>query len=132
MISLSRSTPPPGVDAVVAWRSGRKPVRVRQEGGRMAERFAQARDLYSLLFGPGPETDHAFVFSKRIAGRNSVANAFAAELLAPVALLKARIGTRAVGPEEVETIAHDIGSPLLCVLHQLRNHALADVGDFIL
>lgn len=131
LVSVSRAAPPAGIDAVVAWRGGHKPIRIRQHGGPMTERFAQARDLYSLLFGPGPAGDHAFVFSRRIAGRSSVANAFAAELLSPVALLKAHIETHVVGLEEIETLARQIRAPLPCVLHQLRNHGVAAVGDLL-
>lgn len=48
-----------------------------------------------------------------------------------VALLKAHIETHVVGLEEIETLARQIRAPLPCVLHQLRNHGVAAVGDLL-
>ncbi len=123
--SLSQSQPPAGIDAVVAWRSGHRPIRVCDSSRGMGERFAKVRDLYPILFGPGPGEDYAFVFSRQVAGRNSVANAFAAELLAPVALLKSHVASGVVGLHDVAEIAGRIRAPIQCVLHQIQNHRLA-------
>ena len=115
------------VDAIVAWESGRQPVRaISQDGSPLRWRFGLARDLHPVLFGPSPDARHAVVHSRFIAGSASVANAFAAELLAPAERVRELIGGRpAIDYDDLAEMAQVLGAPFACVAHQVGDHHLA-------
>ncbi len=113
----------PGDLEGIAWERGHTPVRLEAQ----TRPFAKARDLYVALFGPGPDRRHAAVFSRQFSRATPVANAFAAELLAPVELVSSRIHGAAVSVWDIQGIAQTIGAPEDCVFHQIRNHQLAEI-----
>jgi Zn-dependent peptidase ImmA (M78 family) len=53
--------------------------------------------------------------------------AFAAELLAPAAVLKDQIRTPRVTLEKVDEIAEEFGVSSYVIVHQLNNHGIASV-----
>jgi hypothetical protein len=118
------------VDAVVAWEGGKRPLRASLPLRGHRARFALARDLHPLLFGPPPHSPHVAVHSRMIIGSAAVANAFAAELLAPVAgIVRLLGGRRVVERLELDEIAQELGdAPPACVSHQVENHSLARVA----
>ncbi|MBI5489197.1 MAG: hypothetical protein HY905_17815 [Deltaproteobacteria bacterium] len=121
----------PMVDSLVGWAPGRTPVRlVRPLRRPLQRRFAQARDLYALLLGGDPDRACVTVFSRRVAGANSVANSFAAELLAPTEELRRQFGPGCpvVDEQEVESLAQEMDAPYYCVVHQLANNRIARIG----
>jgi Zn-dependent peptidase ImmA (M78 family) len=70
------------------------------------------------------------VVSSRIAGSGSVANAFAAEMLAPRDLVKEHLkGVREVDSFAISEIAARFGAPAKCVRHQIENYDLAAISD---
>jgi hypothetical protein len=115
------------VDAIVAWESGRQPVRAIPEGGSALRwRFGLARDLHPVLFGPSPEGRHAVVHSRFIAGSSSLANAFATELLAPFERVRQLIGGRTVIDfDDINEMAQSLNAPFACVAHQIGDRHLA-------
>jgi Zn-dependent peptidase ImmA (M78 family) len=85
------------------------------------ERFLLARGLYALLSGAtqdGPRLLTGAGTAMQAAGR-----AFAAELLAPAAALRARIGA-GVDEEQVEELAREFKVSSQVIDHQLENHRL--------
>jgi len=117
-------------DSLIAWDAGHAPIRARAQGSfRSArERFLIARDLYPVLFEGDTGQGHARVLFEGSSGANPVANAFAAELLAPVALLGRRVaGRTTISGDALEEIAEEIGATVGCVRHQIENHGLAKI-----
>lgn len=115
--------------AIIGWAAGRRPL-IARRSSKISDtnRFAQARDLFPLLFRGQAERDFGCVLSERIAGTLPVANAFAAELLAPVESVRRVLSGRdRVGGDDLFEIAAELGAPAQCVLHQIENHELADV-----
>ena len=89
-----------------------------------------ARDLYFFAFGGPVEEPFARVVSRRVAGSSSIANAFAAELLAPIEAVKELVGTRrSMDTFELGEVAASLQAPTSCVRHQVENHRLASVLD---
>lgn len=117
------------VDAIVAWESGRQPVRAISQGGSpLRWRFGLARDLHPVLFGPSPDSQYAVVHSRFIAGSGSLANAFATEILAPAERVRELIAGRTVIDfDDVAEMAQSLGAPFACVAHQVVDHHLARV-----
>ncbi len=125
--------PLPSNETLIAWHAGRTPIRARSESpgpSPRREMFLNARDLYPLLFESDPGQDFATVISYRVAGVTSVANAFAAELLAPVKLLKRKLSSiSSIDTNGIGDLASEIDAPFGCVLHQIDNHGLASIAD---
>lgn len=125
--------PLPSNETLIAWHAGRTPLRARGNlAGQSPRRatFLDARDLYPLLFESDPGKDFATVVSYRVAGVTSIANAFAAELLAPVTLLKSKLSSvSAIDTNGIGDLASEIDAPFGCVLHQIDNHGLAIIAD---
>jgi hypothetical protein len=126
-------TPLGEVDSIVAWKAGHLPLRLLPAHGASdqpsRQGFARARDLHAVLFEQSPETDYAHVFSRAIAGASSVANAFAAELIAPVQRIKQLLeGRTIVDEDDIADIARELSAPYKCVWHQIDNHRLVRVG----
>jgi Zn-dependent peptidase ImmA (M78 family) len=55
--------------------------------------------------------------------------AFAAELLAPSAALRARVRDDVVSPEDVDALALELDVSRLVIRHQLENHRIASVAE---
>ncbi len=117
--------------AVIGWSSGRRPLVAAPAGAsRHKSRFARTRDLYPLLFSGDSGVDFGCVLSQRIAGLMPVANAFATELLAPIAQVRELVASRKrLANEEVAELAEQLDAPEYCVRHQLENHEVAEVSD---
>jgi len=116
------------VDSILAWSAGRSPVRFsRPARTRRGPGFAWARDLYPVLFEGAPDVEFAHVLSRQIAGSASVANAFAAEILAPIEAVRALLPSLHISSDDVAEIADELESPYHCVLHQIENHRLASI-----
>jgi hypothetical protein len=117
-------------DSIVAWKGGHAPLRLHTTVAekRWHRRFANARDLHPVLFASSPGDDYAQVFSPALSRGDSIANAFAAELVAPRRLLAERLaGTKEIGLGAVIDLAVELGAPWRCVLHQIENNQLATI-----
>lgn len=122
------------VDSFVLWRGGHRPLR-----GMAADRsrsmstssrwFRLARDYYFLLFDGNAQRDYVRVFSPRIAGLSAVASAFAAELLAPVEVVRTMLGPDPITLDDVRVISDQLNAPIDCVRHQIENHHLATISS---
>jgi len=89
---------------------------------KKAERFLVARGLYSLL-------SHSTEKSPRLltgagSATQSAGRAFAAELLAPADMIRARLDA-GVDDERLEEIAEEFGVSDAVIRHQIDNHGLA-------
>jgi len=84
-------------------------------------RFLQARGLFAIAAGAAKEAPRALT---NAGTRLQVASrAFAAELLAPASLLRARM-TRGGDDELLEALADEFGVATAVIDHQIRNHGL--------
>ncbi len=119
--------PEPSLDGAVAWASGKAPVfHLSSQTRENARRFRLARDLHEVLFVGDPERPYARVASSCLAGSLSEANAFAAELLAPVKTVEVLLeGSRVADEKRVISIARGLKVDEPVVRHQIRNHGLA-------
>lgn len=54
--------------------------------------------------------------------------AFAAEFLAPHAMLKGDLSAATVGEEEIDDLAADYGVSGFVIRHQIENHKLAQIS----
>ncbi len=92
-------------------------TRVKNTQGQM---FRAARSLYHGLFGG---SDAVVVDSPALKSRLSTANAFAAELVAPVSRLQAMLPATGVWSEEsIESVARQLEVQKQVVIHQIENH----------
>ncbi|OGQ25521.1 MAG: hypothetical protein A2138_13865 [Deltaproteobacteria bacterium RBG_16_71_12] len=112
------------IETAVAVVDGREPVRFVADPSK-DNRFKRARDVWPVLFGEhSAGTAWGSVFSRRSDADFSVARAFSAELLAPIAGIKRRIAG-AADEDDIPWLAHELGgAPEGCVRHQLENHKL--------
>jgi len=109
--------------SIVGWRAGGRPFRLTDRGNT----FRDTRDLWALCFGATHDKPSVVAIGPR-GHERSVANAFAAELLAPVEAIRRAIGAApVVSNDEIEEIADAVKAPPLCVLRQIQNHQLAAV-----
>jgi hypothetical protein len=88
---------------------------------RKHARFLQARCLFAIAAGAAKDAPRALT---NAGTRLQVASrAFAAELLAPADLLRARMA-QGVDDERVEALADELGVATTVIDHQIRNHGL--------
>ncbi len=114
-------------ETLIVWRENREPLRL--VGGK-ATRFLDVRDLHAAIFDPRPAC--AMFHSPWLVGSSSVANAFAAEWLAPVARVRAAVkGRLNLGLDDIMEIAQSIQAPAECVRRQVENHRLARIDASI-
>lgn len=108
-----------GVDTVHVRQEGAPPCLVTTHPTRPAQTFRVARALYHGLFGGSA----ALVADSRLLGsRFSEANAFAAELVAPLEKLKQLAPPSGVWePADVDAAAHATGASRVVVRHQVEN-----------
>ena len=93
-------------------------------GSYMNERFVLARSLFLQSSSPSPErrlVTSTHTWSQR------ASRAFAAELLAPAAALRSRIGNDQVSRRDVADLADEFGVDRELIERQLENNAIASV-----
>lgn len=89
---------------------------------RRHARFLQARGLFVIAANATKDAPRALT---NAGTRLQVASrAFAAELLAPAAVLRARLAG-GVDDERVEALAEELEVSTTVIAHQIKNHALA-------
>jgi hypothetical protein len=94
---------------------------------KTVSRFAGARALWHLIFEP--DRRH-FLIAELYEERQSVERAFAAELLAPGAALRERLGvTGVVSSADLEETAEDLGVSPFVVWHQVHNQLDLSIVD---
>jgi Zn-dependent peptidase ImmA (M78 family) len=86
--------------------------------------FHFCRALCEYLHSRG---DRAALVTDADTVRQKRNRAFAAELLAPAAALRARVGTSIVTWDQTEEIAEEFGVSAFVIDHQLTNHRIAAV-----
>lgn len=111
-------------DAVIGWLPGRSPSSVGTSGND----FQRLRNAWPALYAGSPDQACSFALSPRIAGLTSVANAFAAELIAPHRAIEYELGGRTtVDGDDIAQIASTLDAPWSCVRHQVENRSLARI-----
>lgn len=113
-----------GKESLVTWAPSKQPVAL----GPSKSRFFRVRDAWAPLFTGDGGHSEAVLLTPRLAGVTSVANAFAAELIAPRDAVQQLIGTRSVlDGDDIADIASELTAPWGCVRHQIGNHRMASV-----
>jgi hypothetical protein len=109
------------IQALVGASSAGNPQMFVAPRSRKHARFLQARGLFAIAAGAARDAPRALTSA---GARLQVASrAFAAELLAPADLLRARLA-RGMDDEQVERVAEDLGVATTVIDHQIRNHGL--------
>lgn len=93
-----------------------------QRQRKASKNFAFCRGLFEYLTS---EAGVPVLISAACSERQQRNRAFAAEFLAPVALLKARLPSETLDEEEVEDLADVFGVASYIIRHQIENHHLA-------
>lgn len=122
--TVTAPAPGPGILGCVAADS---PSCVIVRRGHEARRFLVARSLGDYLGRdePGPG-----VLGKLDSPRQAHSRAFAAELLAPEAWLRAEVGgARRVDPATAARLAAELQVSPWVIQHQIRNHGIAEVPE---
>lgn len=115
-----------GVDTVHVREPGAPPALVTTHQTRPAQTFRVARALYHGLFGGAARV---VADSRLVGSRFSEANAFAAELLAPVERLKQLAPTNRVWEDQhLDAASTALGVSRLVVQHQVQNRGLGHVA----
>jgi Zn-dependent peptidase ImmA (M78 family) len=125
--------PPQGgnIETVNLRRRGQTPVVATSARSQQARRFRLARALYYFLFAH-PGSDEASIADSLLidSGERSEANAFAAELLAPVAWLRREAPPSGVWSQErVEEAARNLQVSPIVVIHQIENRNIGVMAD---
>lgn len=122
--TVTAPAPGPGILGCVAADS---PSCVIARRGHEARRFLVARSLgdYMGRDEPGPG-----VLGKLDSPRQAHSRAFAAELLAPEAWLRAQVGgARRVDPAAASRLAAELQVSPWVIQHQIHNHGIAEVPE---
>ncbi len=88
-----------------------------------SQRFVVARSLYDFLLKDAPLT----LLTAARTEHQQESRAFAAELLAPVHLIKARLTGDTISPDQIADMAGDFRVSEWVIEHQIQNHHLAQV-----
>ncbi len=114
----------PSLSERSSWVAWRKDGSARRLCGRRSSRFHTLRDLHPVLFSP--QRSGAVAFAPHLKGRASVANAFAAEWMAPRDRIQEALGgRRELDADDLSGLAKQLDAPLSVVRHQIENHVLA-------
>lgn len=114
-----------GVDAVHIQEAGRMPAVLTTARHPGAQRFRLARSLYHLIFTEPSKPLAAFADSPLLASELSESNAFAAELLAPVKLLRESAPPSGVWDSaRCHAIARSLKVSPKVIEHQIENRDL--------
>jgi len=130
-------------ESVLVWRDGRRPVRV---AGHVSDEFIDTRDVFAVLCGGAAAvderdrsfdassvahecaTDRVAVLSPRLVGSCAMANAFAAEWLAPRQHVEQLVGGRAILTlEDIASFSREMRAPFGAVHRQVVDHGLAEL-----
>jgi hypothetical protein len=111
-----------GIQGLAATSPDGAPSFVARPRPPLGRRFDRARALYSLVTGTTPR-----LVTSAFEPHQQAARAFAAELLAPAAFLKARIASPVVEREDLEALAQELEVDPRVVEHQIDNHALGEI-----
>jgi hypothetical protein len=113
---------PLACDSVISWSSGRAPIRWLGKDRPSDNGFARLRDIYAPLFDGPLSGLHVRTFSANFTGIRPIANAFAAELFAPIAAIRPLLPrNRRITSDDLTEIAERLGAPYKCVEHQVEN-----------
>jgi hypothetical protein len=108
-------------DALVGRNTTGGPAVVVARRSRAAERFLICRALFEYLESTPLEV--ALVTAAR-SERQKRNRAFAAEMLAPEAALRAAVGNVSIGSEDIDKLARMFGVSSSVIEHQIENHRI--------
>jgi len=111
------------IDAIVVSSTDENPVILSTKPAGDARRFAVCRALYESLAGASTA-----LVSRARSDRQQANRAFAAEFLAPAALLGERIARDSVDDEQIADLADEFGVSAKVIEHQIENHRLATLA----
>ena len=110
------------IDALVVPASDENPVILSSKPRGDSRRFAVCRALYESLSGASTA-----LVSRARSDRQQANRAFAAEFLAPAALLRERIARDIIDDEQIDDLADEFGVSAKVIEHQIENHHIADL-----
>ena len=90
-------------------------------------RFLLARALGDYM---DTSTQGPAILSGLATDRQAQSRAFAAEFLAPAAILRQRLPRRRAYPEEVDDLSAELDVSSYVVRHQIKNHGLAEIAEW--
>ena len=117
----------PLVEGVVTTDRDGLPAVAIPYGRSDTSRFRFCRSLADILISPKTDT----LLTKGHSARQKRGRAFAAEFLAPSSDLKARVRKHAtlLHEEDIDELAGEFGVSPWVVVHQVKNHGIADVTE---
>lgn len=122
----TRNPPIPSVQGLFCFRDHREAVCFTARQRSESRRFLAARGLMGWLYG---EQDVVSLLSTTLDRRQRQQRAFAAEFLVPAEALKQRITTHRATEDQVVKLAEHFGVSDFVILHQLKNHHIAEPPD---
>jgi len=123
---LARKIPDSFFDSLVGLNKKQSPVFIVPQRNSEAQRFAFCRAFFEYL-----TSDGAALTNRSYSCRQKRNRAFAAELLAPSAILKQELGTHFADEETIAALASHFGVSEFVIQHQIKNHQLADPATHI-
>lgn len=116
----------PLVDGVITWNDDRFPAfGFRGFSGDESKRFHLCRALGEVFASPGTD----MLLTRAHSERQQRNRAFAAEFLAPAAGLKRQLSRPVVDGDDIEELAAVFGVSPWVIVHQIRNHRVAELWD---
>ena len=123
VFSIEARPPTPRVQGLAAAHGPGCATAARGSG----KRFLLARALGDYL---DRSTGGPAILSGLATDRQAQSRAFAAEFLAPAAILRERLGRNRAYPEDVDELSAEFGVSSYVVRHQMRNHGLAEIAGW--
>ena len=114
------------VDGVITWNDDRFPAfGFRRFSGDESRRFHLCRALGEVFASPGTD----MLLTRARSERQHRNRAFAAEFLAPAAGLQRHLSRPVVDDDDIEELAAVFGVSPWVIVHQVRNHRIAELWD---
>ena len=112
------------VNGVVTSDENGFPAFAVRSGQESTRRFQFCRGLAEVLAAPNSDA----LLTQARSDRQQQSRAFAAELLAPSAALRARVSRPLLDEDDLDELAAEFGVSSRLVAHQVQNHRIARVG----
>ena len=112
------------VNGVVTSDENGFPAFAVRSGQESTRRFQFCRGLAEVLAAPNSDA----LLTQARSDRQQQSRAFAAELLAPSAALRARVSRPMLDEDDLDELAAEFGVSSRLVAHQVQNHRIARVG----
>jgi hypothetical protein len=122
---IDQAIPTVVYNALVATNSRNSPAFAMSRRSETSARFQFCRGLYEFL---ETTTKGPWLVTKAPSNRQKKNRAFAAEFLAPAALIQEEVSGSVISSDELEELATRLGVSSHVMVHQLENHEIATVA----